>query len=101
MAIPHSGGVCFDPADQLFKMWFITGYQKGVGMVYSKDGLHWERPVLDHVQPGTNMVTDSRSRGSTVWLDLNTDNPARRFVQFLCRQAMTRLPWPRQTASRL
>jgi hypothetical protein len=33
MAIPHSGGVCYDPKDRLFKMWYITGYQEGVGLV--------------------------------------------------------------------
>ncbi|MEA1952301.1 MAG: hypothetical protein U9N87_13030, partial [Planctomycetota bacterium] len=85
MAIPHSGGVCFDPEDRLFKLWYITGYQEGVGLVYSKDGLHWRRPFFDHVKAGTNMVTDSRSRGSTVWMDLEADDPARRFVQFSSR----------------
>ncbi len=85
MAIPHSGGVCFDPKDRLFKLWYITGYQQGVGLVYSKDGLHWERPVFDHVKPGTNLVMDSRSRGSTVWMDLETKDQARRFVQFSSR----------------
>ena len=46
MAVPHSGGVCYDPEDRLFKMWYITGYQEGVGLVYSKDGIHWEKPIL-------------------------------------------------------
>lgn len=85
LAIPHSGGVCFDPNDQLFKMWYTAGYQQGVGLVYSKDGLHWERPTFDHVQPGTNLVMDSRSRGSTIWMDLEAGNPAKRFVQYSSR----------------
>ena len=85
MAIPHSGGVCFDPADDLFKMWYITGYQEGVGLVTSADGLHWERPVFDHVQPGTNLVYDKRSRASTVWLDLETEDPEHRYVMFSSR----------------
>jgi hypothetical protein len=85
MAIPHSGGVCYDPADQLFKMWYITGYQQGVGLVYSKDGINWRRPVFDHVRPGSNMVYDSGSRGSTIWHDLQADDPARRFVMFSSR----------------
>ena len=85
MAVPHSGGVCFDPEDQLFKMWYITGYQQGVGLVYSKDGLHWERPTFDHVQPGTNMVYDRGSRGSTIWHNAHTDDPAERFVMFSSR----------------
>jgi hypothetical protein len=82
MAIPHSGGVCYDPEDQLFKMWYITGYQEGVGLVFSKDGIHWERPVFDHVRPGSNMVYDRRPRASTVWHDLATSDPAKRFVMF-------------------
>ncbi len=85
MAIPHSGGVCYDPADRLFKMWYITGYQQGVGLVYSKDGIDWQRPVFDHVQPGSNMVYDSGSRGSTIWHDLHTDDPSKRFVMFSSR----------------
>ena len=85
MAIPHSGGVSFDPADQLFKMWYITGYQEGVGLAYSKDGIHWQRPVFDHVRPGTNMVYDRGSRGSTIWHDLATSDPTKRFVMFSSR----------------
>jgi hypothetical protein len=85
MAIPHSGGVCYDPEDQLFKMWYITGYQEGVGLVYSKDGIHWQRPVFDHVRPGSNMVYDRGSRGSTVWHDLATSDSANRYVMFSSR----------------
>ena len=85
MAIPHSGGVCYDPADQLFKLWYITGYQEGVGLVCSKDGIHWQRPAFDHVQPGSNMVYDRGSRASTVWHDMETGDPAKRFVMFSSR----------------
>ncbi|MBN2295932.1 MAG: alpha/beta hydrolase [Pirellulales bacterium] len=85
MALPHSGGVCFDPTDRLFKLWYITGYQQGVGLVYSKDGLHWKRPTFDHIEAGTNMVSDSGSRGSTIWMDLQTKDPKKRFVQFSSR----------------
>jgi hypothetical protein len=85
MAIPHSGGVCYDPKDRLFKMWYITGYQEGVGLVYSEDGIRWRRPEFEHVQPGTNMVYDRGSRGSTIWHDLETDDPAKRFVMFSSR----------------
>jgi hypothetical protein len=79
-ATTHSGGVCFDPTDQLFKMWYMTGFQQGVGLAYSKDGLNWERPEFDHVEAGTNLVYDAGSRGSLVWHDLGAEDPARRFV---------------------
>jgi hypothetical protein len=84
-ATTHSGGVCFDPTDQLFKMWYMTGLQQGVGLVISKDGLNWERPKFDHVQKGTNLVYDSGSRGSTIWHHMNAEDAARRFVMFTSR----------------
>lgn len=85
MAIPHSGGVAFGPADLLFKLWHITGYQEGVGLAHSDDGLQWRRPSFEHVQPGTNIVYDSGSRGSTIWLHEDATDPARRFVMFSSR----------------
>ena len=48
-------------------------------------GSKWQRPVFNHVQAGSNMVYDSGSRGSTIWHDLETDDPARRFVMFSSR----------------
>lgn len=85
MAIPHSGGVCFDPVAQRFMMWYITGYQQGVGLVYSKDGLRWQRPVFDHIQPGSNMVYGAGSRASTVWRNEEATDAARRYVMFSSR----------------
>ena len=85
MAIPHSGGVCFDLRDRLFKMWYIAGYQEGVGLVHSEDGLRWRRPAFDHVEAGTNLVCDRESRGSTVWLHETATDPNRRFVMFSSR----------------
>ena len=85
MAIPHSGGVWFDPQDQMFKMWYITGYQEGVGLAYSKDGLRWHRPSFSHVLPDSNMVYGRASRGSTIWLHHEADAPSGRFVMFSSR----------------
>src|SRR5207248_3153469 len=44
----------------------------------SRDGLHWEKPVLD-VKPGTNIVQKDPRDSSTVWLDLEDRDPNRRF----------------------
>src|SRR3954465_9817697 len=47
--MPYSDGVFFDPADNLFKMWYA-----GVGATLyatSVDGVHWDKPSLD-VKPG-------------------------------------------------
>jgi hypothetical protein len=46
----------------------------------SRDGLRWEKPLLD-VTPGTNIVLDTgrRRASNTVWLDLDEKDPQRRF----------------------
>jgi hypothetical protein len=62
-----SGGVWFDPADQLFKMWY---FGNGTNYTTSKDGLHWSK--------GKN-VLPGRTDSQTVWLDQETKDPAQRF----------------------
>src|SRR6185436_14099209 len=42
----------------------------------SRDGIAWERPVLD-VERGTNIVSANRRDSNTVWLDASVDGPAR------------------------
>jgi hypothetical protein len=75
-AMPYSDGVFFDPADNLFKMWY-TGV-KATLYATSVDGVHWQKPSLD-VSPGTNIVLVGRRDSSTVWLDLDEKDPSRRF----------------------
>lgn len=81
-AAPFSDGVWYDPADGLFKMWYIAGaYPRETCYAFSEDGLDWVKPELD-VVPGTNIVlpTDGDRRGSsTVWLDLDEAEPHRRY----------------------
>ena len=85
-AVPFSDGVFFDPADNLFKMWYMAGWFDGVALATSKDGLHWMRPNYD-VVPGTNQVVapreDFRRDGVSVWLDHETQKPGERFKMFL------------------
>ena len=79
MAMPFSDGVFYDPADQLFKIWYL-----GVAATLyatSADGVHWNKPALD-VRPGTNIVHAGSRDSSTVWLDTEAPDPARRY-QFL------------------
>jgi hypothetical protein len=74
-----SDGVFFDPADGLFKMWYMGGYTGHTCYATSSDGLEWMRPTLD-VRPGTNIVSEISPRDSnTVWLDLETTDRARRY----------------------
>lgn len=84
-----SDGVWFDPQDQLFKAWYWAGAdEKGTSstcLTTSKDGLVWEKPMLD-VVPGTNIVLRDEEgffrNSSTVWLDHAEKDPARRFKMF-------------------
>ena len=54
-AVPKSGGVWWDPAEKIFKMWYEAGWIHTICYATSKDGIAWERPALD-VKPGTNQV---------------------------------------------
>jgi hypothetical protein len=80
-AMPFSDGVWYDPADRLFKMWYITSGMTATAYATSRDGLHWEKPLLD-VEPGTNIVFRRNRDSSTVWLDQRETDPARRFKMF-------------------
>lgn len=78
-AMPFSDGVWWDPADRLFKAWYMGGYVKYTCLATSHDGLHWDKPELD-VVPGTNIVHQRFRDPATVWLDLETTDPSRRYV---------------------
>ncbi len=84
-AMVFSDGVWYDPADQLFKMWYMGGYVRSTCYATSRDGIHWDKPALD-VVPGTNVVDVRRRDSATVWLDLFEKDPNRRFKLFnMCR----------------
>jgi len=82
-AMPFSDGVWYDPADRLFKMWYMGGYVRSTCYATSKDGIHWEKPSLD-VKPGTNIVQTGNRDSTAVWLDLEEKDPARRYKFFRC-----------------
>lgn len=63
-----SDGVFYDARDQLFKMWYMAGYQQHTALAVSRDGISWTRPSLG-VVPGTNIVVNGARDSSTVWLD--------------------------------
>ncbi|HUR39472.1 MAG TPA: hypothetical protein VM222_08255 [Planctomycetota bacterium] len=81
VAMSFSDGVWFDPRDRLFKMWYMAGSARHTCLATSKDGLVWEKPELD-VKPGTNIVQSGSRDSSTVWLDLEEKDPARRYKMF-------------------
>lgn len=77
-AMVFSDGVFFDPADRLFKLWYMAGYQQQTAIAISRDGISWEKPQLD-VRRGTNIVSTAQRDSNTVWLDLAARDPRERF----------------------
>ncbi len=77
-AMVFSDGVFFDPADRLFKMWYMGGYGMYTCLATSPDGLTWSRPSYDVVR-GTNIVTTGTRDSTTVWLDRHERDPQQRF----------------------
>ncbi len=80
-AMPFSDGVWYDPAERIFKMWYMGGYCASTCYAKSRNGIHWEKPSLD-VKPGSNVVLAKRRDSTTVWLDLEEKDPARRYKLF-------------------
>lgn len=83
--------VLYDPADKLFKVWYMTGGHRDRCLAESKDGIHWERPELD-VVPGTNYVIyksdwKDNTNGFDVELDHNAATPDERFKAIQYRKA--------------
>ncbi len=77
-AMVFSDGVFFDPADRLFKLWYMAGYQQHTALAFSHDGIAWERPQLDVVR-GTNIVSSAPRDSNTVWLDLGARDARERY----------------------
>lgn len=83
VACPKDGGVWWDPAEGLFKMWYEAGWLGSMAYATSEDGIHWHRPMLDIV-PGTNAIVPGlRPDSTTVFLDHDAANPGERFKMFL------------------
>ncbi len=76
-AMVFSDGVFYDPADRLFKMWYMGGYQQHTCLATSRDGVEWTRPTLDRA--GTNIVMTFARDSSTVWLDHEDRDRSARF----------------------
>jgi len=80
-AMVFSDGVWYDPQDHLFKMWYMGGYTRSTCYATSRDGIQWEKPLLD-VRPGTNIVHSGGRDSTTVWLDLDEKDPHRQYKMF-------------------
>lgn len=83
-AVAKCGGVWFDAADGLFKMWYMTGYVGSMAYAVSRDGIRWERPELD-VVPDTNLCLPRSLHpdSGSVIIDYTSPDPAARFKMLL------------------
>ncbi|MBV8879654.1 MAG: hypothetical protein JO332_06820, partial [Planctomycetaceae bacterium] len=81
VAMAFSDGAWYDPKDRKFKLWYWAGAARHTCYAESTDGLTWTKPELD-VKPGTNIVQSGPRDSSTVWLDHEDPDPARRFKMF-------------------
>jgi len=81
MAMAFSDGAWYDPADKLFKMWYMAGQEWTTCYATSADGITWDKPNLD-VKPGTNIVQTGKRDSSTIWLDHQAKDPQKRFKMF-------------------
>ncbi len=107
-AMPYSDGAWFDPADNLYKMWYLGGTGLGISYAYSADGINWVKPSIpDAAVPNSNIVVSLGYRDSaTVWMDL-ADDPSRKFKAFVFSPASTLLVyfssdgihWTKQTTT--
>jgi hypothetical protein len=77
-AMVFSDGVFYDPADSLFKMWYMGGFRQNTCLALSDDGVTWRRPTFD-VREGTNIVQRNGRDSGTVWLDLFATDRQQRF----------------------
>ena len=85
LAMPFSGGVWYDPADKLFKIWYHASYaNRDLCCATSRDGVVWDKPSLD-VVPDTNIVFPRPGGARVVWLDLEERNPKRRYKLVVTR----------------
>lgn len=98
------GTVLRDPADGLFKMWYLTGPAREgfvrvrgrkvlanitlLGYAISRDGIHWEKPFLGQLDyegsTENNLIEVGRTNceGFAVLRDERDPDPARRFKGF-------------------
>jgi hypothetical protein len=87
------GGVFFDPAESVFRMFYVAGWRGGLALATSRDLVHWERPDLQLagdnllLPPGvrwTGPELTTAGSDNCVWLDLHADDPAQRIKFMTC-----------------
>lgn len=79
VALPKGGGMWWDAARQVFRLWYETGWCHRIAYAESRDGVHWDRPALD-VVPGTNrLLPDQKVDSWSVIYDPDTQDESQRW----------------------
>lgn len=100
-AAPFSDGIWYDEKDGKYKMWYLAGagkiYKDDKQAFYtcyaeSKDGKHWEKPVLD-IWNQTNITDTCNRDAATIWLDKQETNPSKRYKMFNVERRPTDRRW--------
>ncbi len=83
-ACPKSGGLWWDPDEQVFKLWYEAGWLGTICYATSTDGIHWDRPETE-VLPGYNQVLPFGLQPDswTVVRDWWTDDPDAKYKIFV------------------
>jgi hypothetical protein len=78
------GGVFYDSAAKLFRMWYTADWRGGLAMATSRDALHWERPALGLAGGNLILARSSEFVGgdNAVYFDAAARNPDER-VKFM------------------
>ncbi len=56
IAAPKSGGLWWDPDEQIFKLWYEAGWLRTICYAESTNGIDWVRPDLGAVSSNSNQV---------------------------------------------
>ncbi|HRH97698.1 MAG TPA: sialidase family protein, partial [Prosthecobacter sp.] len=80
------GGVFYDPAEKLFKMFYVAGWRGPLSLATSPDMKTWTRhgQLLPEGLRWTGPKLATGGSGNCVWLDLNAKSPAERIKYLTC-----------------
>jgi len=86
------GGMFYDPADKLFKLFYTAGWRGPFSLATSPDLKTWTRQgeLLPEGLRWTGPKLATGGSDNCVWLDLNTKNPAERLKYLTC---WLHVPW--------
>ncbi|MCP5560774.1 MAG: exo-alpha-sialidase [Verrucomicrobiaceae bacterium] len=80
------GGVFYDPAEKLFKMFYVAGWRGPLSLATSPDMKTWTRhgELLPEGLRWTGTKLNTGGSDNCVWFDLNAKSPAERIKYLTC-----------------